>query len=88
VRIFLSEIMVLLSYELGFIEPACAIDCPKHVNDAMYSISNCFMCSRSARYLMMLEIEVFMQKYALCRILDSYSLPSELGISALWSSSP
>jgi len=30
------EIMIMLSYELGIIEPPCAIDCPKHVNVAMH----------------------------------------------------
>jgi hypothetical protein len=46
-----------------------------------------FMCSGSARYLKMLEIEVFMQKYFFCRILECYSSPGELELAmASWES--
>jgi hypothetical protein len=37
---------------------------------------------------MMLGFEVLMKKYVFCIILDCYSSPGELGISALCSSSP
>jgi hypothetical protein len=46
-----------------------------------------FMCPRGSRYLMMLEIEVFMQNHVFCRILDCYSSPGGIELAmASWGS--
>ena len=43
------------------------------------------MCSGSARYLMMLGIEVLMKKHDICRILDCHNSPGELELAmASW----
>lgn len=50
-------------------------------------IPTVFLCSGSAMYLMMLEIEAFMQKYVFCRILDCHKSPGELELAmASWES--